>query len=62
MLPPGFDKLNLTDAQKEQIKQIQEETRQKIDAVLTADQKAQLEKFKAERHGHEGGAPPPPPQ
>ena len=67
-LPPGFDQLNLSDAQKAAILQIIQDTeaerRQKIDQLLTADQKAKLEQLKAEHHAHEGGAgnPPPPPQ
>lgn len=35
-------KLNLTDAQKAQMKQIRESTRAKIEAVLTDEQKVQL--------------------
>jgi Spy/CpxP family protein refolding chaperone len=69
MLPPGFDKLNLTDDQKAKIKEIFKQTRdemkQKIDAVLTDDQKAQLEKMKADHKGgpggHGGGGTPPTP-
>jgi protein CpxP len=38
-----WDQLNLTDAQKAQIKQIHEATKQKIDAILTPDQKAQMQ-------------------
>ena len=64
-LPPGFAKLNLTDDQKAAIEQIikdtEEERRQKIDQVLTADQKAQLEKMKAEHHARGGDENPPPP-
>ena len=67
-LPPGFDQLNLTDAQKAAIMQILKDTeaerRQKIDQVLTAEQNAQLDKMKEEHHGHggdEGNMPPPPP-
>jgi len=64
-LPPGFDQLNLTDAQKASIEQIMKSTeaerRQKIDQVLTPEQKAKLEQLKAQHQGHEGGAPPPPP-
>jgi Spy/CpxP family protein refolding chaperone len=68
-LPPGFGKLNLTDAQKSAILQIIKDTeaerREKIDQVLTPDQKAQLEQMKAEHHAHEDGSngnPPPPAQ
>jgi|SRR5579883_1865884 Spy/CpxP family protein refolding chaperone len=35
--------LNLTDAQKEQIKQIHESAKEQIDAILTQDQKDQLQ-------------------
>lgn len=41
--------LNLTDDQKAQIKKLHEETRAKIEGVLTADQKAQLEAWKQQR-------------
>ena len=66
-LPPGFDQLNLTDAQKSAILQIIKDTeaerRQKIDEVLTSDQKAQLQQMMEEHRAHEGNAngnPPPP--
>ncbi|AFZ24069.1 P pilus assembly/Cpx signaling pathway, periplasmic inhibitor/zinc-resistance associated protein [Cylindrospermum stagnale PCC 7417] len=49
-----WQKLNLTDAQKSQLKQIRESTRAQIDQVLTAEQKAQLEKLKAERQAQRG--------
>lgn len=55
--PPNkgpWQKLNLTDAQKNQLKQIRESTRAQIDEVLTAEQKAQMEKFKAERQAQRG--------
>jgi len=35
--------LNLTDAQKQQMKQIRTSTRQQIEAILTAEQRQQLE-------------------
>ncbi len=38
-----FKNLNLSDDQKSQIKSIYQSTRQQMDAVLTAEQKAQLE-------------------
>ncbi|SRR5579883_1217607 len=38
-----MEKLNLTDAQKTQIKQISESSKQQIDAVFTTEQKAQLQ-------------------
>ena len=39
--------LNITDAQKATLKQIGESTRAKMDAVLTADQKAQVQADRA---------------
>lgn len=44
-------KLNLTDAQKQQMRQIGEETRTQLQGVLTADQKAKLEAAKQNRQG-----------
>ncbi len=41
--------LNLTDAQKAQLKQIRESTRSQIDAILTSEQKAQLAAAKQQR-------------
>ncbi|MBD2136778.1 P pilus assembly/Cpx signaling pathway, periplasmic inhibitor/zinc-resistance associated protein [Anabaena sp. FACHB-1237] len=43
-----FSKLNLTDAQKAQLKQIHESTRVKIESVLTPQQRAKLEAAKAQ--------------
>ncbi|MBM3750334.1 MAG: hypothetical protein FJW21_04020 [Acidimicrobiia bacterium] len=43
--------LDLTDAQKEQVKAIHEKTRQEVEAVLTPEQ---LEKLKARRGGRGG--------
>jgi Spy/CpxP family protein refolding chaperone len=43
--------LDLTDAQKEQVKAIHERTRQEVEAVLTPEQ---LEKLKARRGGRGG--------
>jgi Spy/CpxP family protein refolding chaperone len=50
---PGFkgrrqlgQKLNLTDAQKAQLQEIRQTTHSRVEAVLTADQKAQLETAK----------------
>ncbi len=37
----ALEKLNLTDSQKTQIKQIRESAKQQMDAVLTSDQKTQ---------------------
>ena len=61
---PGFNKkqhrgggyemaqLNLTDAQKSQLKAIREEYHQKVQSVLTDEQKASMQKMKA---AHKGG-------
>lgn len=43
-----FNSLNLTDKQKDQIKQIHESERQKMQAVLTPQQQAQMKKFREE--------------
>lgn len=43
--------LDLTDAQKEQVRAIHEKTRQEVEAVLTPEQ---LEKLKARRGGRGG--------
>ena len=40
--------MNLTDKQKDQIKQIHESERQKMQAVLTPQQQAQMKKFREE--------------
>jgi Spy/CpxP family protein refolding chaperone len=40
------DKLNLSDAQKQQMQQLRQETRAQIEAVLTPEQKAQLQTLK----------------
>jgi periplasmic protein CpxP/Spy len=40
------NKLNLTEDQKAQMKQIKESTRTRIEAILTAEQKAQLQTAK----------------
>lgn len=42
----GWRDLNLTDAQKAQMKQIREETKAQIEGILTPDQKAQLQTAK----------------
>jgi periplasmic protein CpxP/Spy len=44
-------KLNLSDAQKQQMRQIKEETRAQIEAVLTSEQRAQMETMKQNRQG-----------
>lgn len=47
-------KLNLTDAQKQQMRQIKEETRAQIQEVLTPEQRAQMETIKQNRQGQNG--------
>jgi Spy/CpxP family protein refolding chaperone len=47
-------KLNLSDAQKQQMRQIKEETRAQIEAVLTSEQRAQMETMKQNRQGQNG--------
>jgi protein CpxP len=45
----GFwQKLNLTDDQKAQIKQIRDSAKQQLDTVFTADQKAQLQQARTQ--------------
>ena len=56
---PGFDKLNLTDDQKEQIKQIMKDSHEKIMAVLTDAQKTQLQAMMAAHKAKEAGADAP---
>jgi periplasmic protein CpxP/Spy len=43
-----FASLNLTDAQKDQIKQIRESSKQQMQAILTPEQLAQMKKFQEE--------------
>jgi Spy/CpxP family protein refolding chaperone len=44
-----YDQLNLTDAQKAQIQQIKESTRQQMDAIFTSEQKEQMRLAKEQR-------------
>ena len=44
-----FDQLNLTDAQKAQMQQIRESTRQQMDAILTDEQKQQMSAARQQR-------------
>jgi periplasmic protein CpxP/Spy len=46
--------LNLTDAQKAQIKAIHDAAKTEMDGVLTAAQKTQLEQLKQQHQGHKG--------
>jgi Spy/CpxP family protein refolding chaperone len=45
----AMEELNLTDAQKDQLRDIQESTKQKMEAVLTPAQKQQLQEMKQNR-------------
>jgi Spy/CpxP family protein refolding chaperone len=47
--------LNLTEAQKAQLKQIRESARSQIDAILTPEQKAQLDAAKQQRQQRQPG-------
>lgn len=47
-------KLNLTDAQKEQMRAIKQETRAQIQEVFTPEQRAQLETMKQNRQAQNG--------
>ncbi len=47
--------LNLTEAQKAQLKQIREATRSQLEAILTPEQKAQLETAKQQRQQSQPG-------
>ena len=47
--------LNLTEAQKAQLKQIRESTRSQMDAILTSEQKAQLDAAKQQRQQRQPG-------
>ncbi len=49
-----WDKLNLTDAQKQQLRQIEKDTHDQIQGVLTSEQQAQL---KAARQNHQHHQP-----
>lgn len=46
-----FERLGLTDAQKTQIKEIRRNSRTQMDAILTPEQKQQLEAAKQARQG-----------
>ncbi len=48
----GGNKLNLTEAQKAQLKSIREASKAQIDAILTPTQKAQLAAAKGDRKQH----------
>jgi Spy/CpxP family protein refolding chaperone len=52
-----WDQLNLTDAQKQQLRQIGKDTHDQIQAVLTPDQQAQLKTLMQNRQGqnHQAG-------
>ncbi|MFB2896241.1 hypothetical protein ACE1CI_25300 [Aerosakkonemataceae cyanobacterium BLCC-F50] len=62
MRPPNF--LNLTAEQETKMEQIRQNTRSRIDAILTAEQKAQLQRDRENRKPPAGAGnqmPPPPP-
>lgn len=48
----AFDRLNLTQAQKDQLEQIKQQIRTQIENILTQDQKTALE---AAKSNHQGG-------
>ncbi len=48
-LQRGMNKLNLTDAQKAQLKQLREETKAQIQQILTPDQRAKMQSFQSNR-------------
>jgi Spy/CpxP family protein refolding chaperone len=45
----AFAALNLTDEQKNQMRQVMQSQKTQIDAVLTPEQKQQLQKYQQER-------------
>lgn len=51
----GWNKLNLTDAQKAQMKQMREQTKAQIEQILTPEQKAQLQSLKQSGGKMRGG-------
>jgi periplasmic protein CpxP/Spy len=53
--PHGMRALNLTEAQKTQIKAIHDAAKTEMDGVLTTAQKNQLEQLKQQHQGHKGG-------
>jgi Spy/CpxP family protein refolding chaperone len=66
LLPPrAVEALNLTDDQKQQLKDLQEEVKTKLEAILTPAQLDQLKQMRAKRRqgwgGPKGGGTPPPP-
>lgn len=70
LLPPrAVEALNLTDAQKQQLKFIQEQVKTQIEAILTPAQLDQLKQMRAQHrhgwgpkgHGGPGGGTPPAP-
>jgi hypothetical protein len=65
LAPPLQDVLNLTDAQKKQLAELQKEVDGKLDAILTDDQKARVKAMReggpvAIQFGGPGGFGPPP--
>ena len=62
LLPPhAAERLNLTDAQKKQIKDLEAEVKTKIESILTPAQLEQLKQMHPPHGGGPGGGNPPPP-
>jgi hypothetical protein len=56
LLPPFVvDQLNLTDDQKQQVAQLEKDTKAKLATILTADQLTTLDNARPPRHGGQGG-------
>ena len=47
--------LNLSEAQKAQLKAIRENTKSQMDAILTAEQKQKLQEMRSSRQGNKPG-------
>ncbi|NJK34743.1 MAG: P pilus assembly/Cpx signaling pathway, periplasmic inhibitor/zinc-resistance associated protein [Oscillatoriales cyanobacterium SM2_2_1] len=55
-----WQRLNLTDAQKQQVRTIRENSRQQIQSVLTAEQRALMDQMRAQRMQRRGTFDNPP--
>ncbi|NJK39465.1 MAG: hypothetical protein HC920_18190 [Oscillatoriales cyanobacterium SM2_3_0] len=52
----AFRNLNLSDAQKEQVRAIRQDTQQRIQGILTPEQQQQLEQMRQQRQeGRQNG-------
>jgi Spy/CpxP family protein refolding chaperone len=64
LLPPHImDELELTPQQEKQLRELEQETRKKLQKILTPEQQKQIEKLGRRRPGppdDEDGPPPPP--